>query len=113
MFTTREPDDPRRRVTTIDGKPHIDIPEMLSRLEALSIDADSITCDEHPFVLSAGERRSSTANMAFRDPDWRKRDRSGALRMRLETLRGDRSPKTGGFRYRPGVAQSRPGTTRR
>ena len=34
-----------------------------------------------PFVLAAGERRSFTANTIFRDPDWRKRDREGALRM--------------------------------
>ena len=32
------------------------------------------TDDEFPFVLSAGERRSSTANTIFRDPAWRKKD---------------------------------------
>ena len=37
--------------------------------------------DEFPFVLSAGERRSSTANTIFRDPAWRKTDADGALRM--------------------------------
>jgi anaerobic selenocysteine-containing dehydrogenase len=36
---------------------------------------------EYPFVLSAGERRSFTANTIFRDPTWRKRDASGALRL--------------------------------
>jgi anaerobic selenocysteine-containing dehydrogenase len=34
-----------------------------------------------PFVLSAGERRSFTANTIIRDPDWRKRDAEGALRI--------------------------------
>ena len=34
-----------------------------------------------PFVLSAGERRSFTANTIFRDPAWRKRDAGGALRI--------------------------------
>ncbi len=34
-----------------------------------------------PFVLSAGERRSFTANTIFRDPTWRKRDAEGALRL--------------------------------
>jgi anaerobic selenocysteine-containing dehydrogenase len=34
-----------------------------------------------PFVLSAGERRSSTANTIFRDPSWRKKDAGGALRI--------------------------------
>ena len=34
-----------------------------------------------PFVLSAGERRSFTANTIMRDPTWRKRDADGALRI--------------------------------
>jgi formate dehydrogenase len=34
-----------------------------------------------PFVLSAGERRSTTANTIFRDPGWRRKDTDGALRM--------------------------------
>ena len=34
-----------------------------------------------PFVLSAGERRTTTANTIFRDPAWRKKDGDGALRM--------------------------------
>ena len=36
---------------------------------------------EWPFVLAAGERRSFTANAIFRDPDWRKKDREGSLRI--------------------------------
>jgi formate dehydrogenase len=32
-------------------------------------------------VLSAGERRSFTANTIMRDPAWRKRDPGGSLRM--------------------------------
>src|SRR5262249_14103115 len=38
---------------------------------------------EFPLVLSAGERRSFTANTIFRDPTWRKRDTDGALRVSL------------------------------
>ena len=34
-----------------------------------------------PFVLSAGERRSFTANTIIRDPAWRKTDAAGALRI--------------------------------
>ena len=34
-----------------------------------------------PFVLSAGERRSFTANTIVRDPSWRKKDPDGALRI--------------------------------
>lgn len=32
-------------------------------------------------MLSAGERRSFTANTIFRDPAWRKRDAAGSLRI--------------------------------
>ena len=35
-------------------------------------------------MLSAGERRSYTANDIFRDPGWRKRDADGALRVSPE-----------------------------
>ena len=35
-------------------------------------------------MLSAGERRSFTANTIFRDPGWRKRDADGALRVSAE-----------------------------
>ena len=34
-----------------------------------------------PFVLSAGERRSFTANTILRDPAWRRKDAAGALRI--------------------------------
>jgi anaerobic selenocysteine-containing dehydrogenase len=36
---------------------------------------------EFPLVLTAGERRSFTANTIIRDPSWRKRDPGGALRV--------------------------------
>jgi anaerobic selenocysteine-containing dehydrogenase len=35
----------------------------------------------YPFVLAAGERRTSTANTIYRDPSWRRKDAEGALRM--------------------------------
>ena len=38
----------------------------------------------YPFVLSAGERRSFTANTIIRNPDWRKKDAEGALRVHPE-----------------------------
>ena len=36
---------------------------------------------EFPFVLSAGQRRSGTANTIIRDPQWRPKDPAGALWM--------------------------------
>jgi len=81
VFTLSEYEDSWRQVGTEDGKLHVDIPEMLDRLDALGSAPETHTSDAYPFVLSAGERRSFTANTIFRDPDWRKRDRHGALRM--------------------------------
>jgi formate dehydrogenase len=43
-----------------------------------------LTTTEFPIVLSVGERRAYTANDIFRDPTWRKRDASGALRVSVE-----------------------------
>ncbi|MBT8239694.1 MAG: molybdopterin-dependent oxidoreductase, partial [Acidimicrobiia bacterium] len=68
-------------VSTPDRMIHLDIPEMLSLLDALPPSGPTITSKEYPFVLAAGERRSFTANAIMRDPDWRKKDRSGALRI--------------------------------
>ncbi len=56
--------------------------------------------DAFPFVLAAGERRSSTANTIYRDPSWRKLDKQGALRLspadadRLGLTDGDRAKVT-------------------
>ena len=57
------------------------IPELLDELEGLRDELDAPADPEFPFVLSAGERRSGTANTIFRDPAWRKQDRDGALRV--------------------------------
>ncbi|MGB5811879.1 MAG: molybdopterin-dependent oxidoreductase [Polyangiales bacterium] len=43
---------------------------------------------DYPFVLSAGERRSFTANTIIRNPDWRKKDAGGALRMHPDDASG-------------------------
>jgi anaerobic selenocysteine-containing dehydrogenase len=52
------------------------IPELRSlRDEYPSLDP------EFPFVLSAGQRRSGTANTIIRDPQWRPKDPHGALWM--------------------------------
>ena len=57
------------------------IPELLAELAALADEAPPGDDAEWPFLLSAGERRSFTANTIFRDPAWRKRDADGALRV--------------------------------
>jgi anaerobic selenocysteine-containing dehydrogenase len=52
----------------------------LTELSELASEPE-IATDEYPFVLSAGERRSFTANTIIRDTSWRKRDPAGALRL--------------------------------
>jgi anaerobic selenocysteine-containing dehydrogenase len=103
VITDDEYDESWRRLRTPDGLLHVTIPELLDELRGL---AEPPASDpDWPFVLSAGERRSFTANTIMRDPTWRKRDPAGALRVspgdaarlglvdggraRLSTRRGD------------------------
>ncbi|MEM7273353.1 MAG: molybdopterin-dependent oxidoreductase [Actinomycetota bacterium] len=64
-----------------DRRMRVHIPQLLELLRALPDAPRSYTTDAYPLVLSAGERRSFTANTIFRDPDWRKTGRDGALRV--------------------------------
>ena len=69
------------RVATGDGLIHLEIPELLAELRGLAGEAAPGADGRWPFVLSAGERRSFSANTIIRDPAWRKRDPAGALRV--------------------------------
>ncbi len=94
VITDDEPDATWRRLATPDGLVHLDLPELLAELDILG-DPPAPT-EEWPFLLSAGERRSFTANTIFRDPAWRKRAGQDAVRMatddaaRLGVADGDR-----------------------
>jgi formate dehydrogenase len=68
-------------VATPDGLVHLEIPELLAELRGLADEPPPGADDRWPFVLSAGERRSFSANTIIRDPAWRKRDPAGALRV--------------------------------
>ncbi|MGA6970344.1 MAG: molybdopterin dinucleotide binding domain-containing protein, partial [Candidatus Binatus sp.] len=63
-----------------DGRINLTIHELMPELKALRDEQPSIDPD-FPFVLSAGQRRSSTANTIIRDPQWRPKDPAGALWM--------------------------------
>jgi anaerobic selenocysteine-containing dehydrogenase len=78
-FTVDEYEETWNRVETPDRRVNLAIPELLDELASLRDARDAVTAD-FPFVLSAGERRSSTANTIMRDPQFRKRDSIG-LRM--------------------------------
>jgi anaerobic selenocysteine-containing dehydrogenase len=78
VFAIDEWDDVMRRIATPDGKIHVALPDLLEALERLPA---PVRDEQFPFVLTAGERRSFTANTIIRDPAWRKKDAGGALRM--------------------------------
>ena len=81
-FCLDDYDESWRRVKTDDGKISVDIAEMRDMLDDLSAGALRPPNDpDFPVVLSAGERRSFTANTIFRDNSWRKKDGDGALRV--------------------------------
>jgi anaerobic selenocysteine-containing dehydrogenase len=83
-FTVDEYHDDWRYVTHPDHRIALEIPDMLAAARSLRDAAPGHTSAEYPFVLSVGERRAYTANDIFRNPDWRKRDRDGALRVSVE-----------------------------
>lgn len=78
-FTVDDYDESWKRLKTDDGRIHLAIPEMLEMFDSLR--APTANPNEFPFVLSAGERRSFTANTIIRDNSWRKKDADGALRV--------------------------------
>ena len=60
------------------GRFQLALPEMIEELRGLTPPTPD---PAFPFVLSAGERRSMTANTILRDPRWRTKDAGGALRV--------------------------------
>ena len=62
-----------------DGTVNLAHERLLAAAAALATEEPSETNEAFPFVLSAGERRAFTANTIIRDPDWRRKDREGAL----------------------------------
>jgi formate dehydrogenase len=83
-FTAHEYEDDFDLITHADHKIALEMPEMLTEIQALSDAPQHFTTDDFPIILSAGERRAYTANDIIRDPSWRKRDADGALRVSLE-----------------------------
>jgi anaerobic selenocysteine-containing dehydrogenase len=84
------------RIQTDEGRVELVIPELVQELADLIDEEPPRPTDDYPFILAAGERRTSTANTIFRDPSWRRKDADGALRMspgdakRLGVETGDR-----------------------
>jgi anaerobic selenocysteine-containing dehydrogenase len=80
VFTVDEHADSWKRVAHPDKKAQLAIPELLGELRALQGEKP-VHDVAYPFVLAAGERRTSTANTIVRDPAWRTKDAQGALHM--------------------------------
>ena len=81
VFSVDVDDDNWTRVRTPGGTLDLANEQMVAALVALSTEQAPGRDEAFPFVLSAGERRSFTANTIIRDPAWRKRDEGGALRV--------------------------------
>ncbi|OZC73938.1 molybdopterin oxidoreductase [Rhodococcus sp. 06-462-5] len=81
MFTDDRYEDAWKYIQHADGRIHAAIPDLLDELATITAVEPSYTTEEFPFILSAGERRSFTANVIIRNPEWRRRDREGALRI--------------------------------
>ena len=77
-----------QRIKTDDGLVHVEIPELLDELAGLADETPPGDDPAWPLLLSAGERRSFTANTILRDPAWRKKD--AARRLRVSAADADR-----------------------
>jgi anaerobic selenocysteine-containing dehydrogenase len=84
VFAVDEWEDSFQRVQTPNQRIQLAVPELFDELDALRTEPAPAPSTEFPLVLSAGERRSFTANTIIRNPDWRTKDRDGALRMHPE-----------------------------
>lgn len=81
VFTIDEYEDTWRRMATPDGRINLTVDELMPELASLRTEVAAPANQEFPFVLTAGERRTSTANTIMRNPAWRKKDIGGALRI--------------------------------
>jgi formate dehydrogenase len=83
VFAVDQWSDVLERIATDDRKIHLALPDLLAELKKVG-SGTTPRDPAFPFVLSAGERRSFTANTIIRDPAWRTKDAGGALRMSPE-----------------------------
>ena len=79
VFAVDSWDECLPRLRTPNHKVQLAIRELFEELDSLSAANPSLATSEFPFMLSAGERRSFTANTIIRNPEWRRKDAAGAL----------------------------------
>src|SRR5262249_837349 len=81
VFAVDDYDETWRRIQTDDGRVKLGIPELLGELDALQTEIPPGDDPAWPFLLSAGERRSFTANTIMPDPGWRRIDTDTGVRV--------------------------------
>jgi anaerobic selenocysteine-containing dehydrogenase len=79
VFSQDEWSASRARVTTPNGRIQLAMPEFFDAIRALGAESAPVLPTGFDLVLSAGERRSYTANTILRDPQWRRKGAAGAL----------------------------------
>ena len=84
VFAVDEWADCFERIQTPNRRLQLAVPALFDELDALREEPAPTPSAEFPLVLSAGERRSYTANTIIRNPQWRRKDREGALAMSPE-----------------------------
>lgn len=84
IFAVDEWSDAIKKIATPNGRIQLSVSELYEELDGLSSEERMPVDAEYPFILSAGERRSFTANTILRNPAWRRKDPSGALRISPE-----------------------------
>jgi anaerobic selenocysteine-containing dehydrogenase len=100
IFAVDEWDESIEKIATPNRRIQLALPELFGELDRLATEERMPLDPDFPFVLSAGERRSFTANTILRNPAWRRKDASGALRIhpadaeRLGLLPGGRARLT-------------------
>ncbi|MDG2028268.1 MAG: molybdopterin-dependent oxidoreductase [Acidimicrobiales bacterium] len=67
-----------------DKKINLVVDELVDEFRTLADEDSRVKDDQFPFILAAGERRSSTANTAMRDPEWRRKHPTTGLRLCTE-----------------------------
>jgi anaerobic selenocysteine-containing dehydrogenase len=81
IISMHEYEDTFSFIRHADGKIHLNVDLMMQLMDELRQEADHgpVLDQEYPFILSAGERRSSNATTTYRNPAWRKTDSKGSM----------------------------------
>jgi len=80
IFARDDYEDSWKRVRMPHHRINLAIPELISEWRRVA-DEHPKSDPDYPFILSAGERRSESTNTVIRDPEWRRDDQAGYLRI--------------------------------